>query len=79
MWYFLIKYSFDGVRPVCGPFSIKEDAWKAASEDAQSEFEIDKANEFNTDMMVYEDSGDILLVNHFADRDDTTEWIVFEI
>lgn len=29
--------------------------------------------------MTYEDCGEIVLVNHFADRDDTTEYMVFEL
>ena len=79
MFYYLVKYSFASVKPVCGPFKTKKDAWESALADAQNEFNIDKANEFNPDMMTYEDSGEIVLVNHFTDRDDTTEWIIFEI
>lgn len=80
MWLYLVKYSFDADKPVTGPFNTYDDAWIAALNDAQKEFNIDKnENDFDTDLIVYEDTGEIILVNHFADRDDTTEFIVFEL
>lgn len=80
MWLYLVKYSFDADKPVVGPFNTYDDAWIAALNDAQKEFNIDKnENDFDSDLIVYEDTGEIILVNHFADRDDTTEFIVFEL
>ena len=80
MWYYLVKYSFDADKPVAGPFNTYDDAWIAALNDAQKEFDIDKnENDFDSDLIVYEDTGEIILVNHFTDRDDTTEFIVFEL
>lgn len=80
MWYCLIKYSFDSEKPVLGPFATETEAWDVALSNANKEFDIDKnENEWDVDMMVYEDIGEIVLVNHFVDGDDTTEWIVFEI
>lgn len=79
MFYYLVRYSFDAEKPVFGPFDTEYNAWSAALADAENEHEIDKANEWDTDMMTYEDCGEIVLVNHFADRDDTTEYMVFEL
>lgn len=80
MWYYLVKYSFDADKPVFGPFEIYDDAWNAALTDAKNEFSIDQnENGWDSDMIVYEDAGEIVLVNHFTDRDDTTEFIVFEL
>lgn len=80
MWYYLVKYSFDADKPVFGPFDSYDNAWSSALADAKKEFNIDKnENGWDSDMIVYEDAGEIILVNHFADRDDTTEFIVFEI
>jgi hypothetical protein len=80
MWYYLVKYSFDADKTVFGPFETYDDAWEAALEDAQKEFDIDQnENEWDADMSEYEEYGEIVLVNHFTDRDDTTEWIVFEL
>lgn len=80
MWYYLIRYSFDADKPVFGPFNTEEDAWEAALTDAQKEFNIDQnENEWNSDISEYEEYGEIVLVNHFTDRDDTTEYIIFEI
>ena len=80
MWYYLIRYSFDAEKPVFGPFESQEDAWQAALDSAQKEFDIDRnENEWDSDMSEYEEYGEIVLVNHFYDRDDTTEYIIFEI
>lgn len=79
MFYYLVRYSFDAEKPVFGPFETEDEAWNAALADAEKEHEIDKANEWDTDMMVYENCREIVLVNHFTDRDDTTEYIVFEL
>lgn len=80
MWYYLIRYSFDSEKPVIGPFSIYKDAWAAALKSAQKEFDIDQnENEWDSDMSEYEDFGEIIITNHFTDRDDTTEYIVFEL
>lgn len=80
MWYYLIRYSFDAEKPVFGPFDTYEDTWEAALNSAQKEFNIDQnENEWNSDISEYEEYGEIVLVNHFTDRDDTTEYIIFEI
>ena len=80
MWYYLIKYSFDTDKPVVGPFSTYDDAWIAALNDAQKELNIDEnENGWDSDLITYEDAGEIILVNHFYDMDDTTEFIVFEL
>lgn len=80
MWYYLVRYSFDADKPVFGPFDTKEDAWDAALADAEREFDIDQnENEYDSDMSEYEEYGEIVLVNHFTDRDDTTEYLIFEL
>lgn len=79
MFYYLIRYSFDAEKPVVGPFQTEDEAWEAALIDAEKEHKIDKENEWDTDMMVYEDCREIVLVNYFSDRDDTTEYMVFEL
>jgi hypothetical protein len=80
MWYYLVRYSFDADKPVFGPFNTYEDAWEAALADAQKEFDIDQnENEYDSDMSEYEEYGEIVLVNHFDDRSDTTEYIIFEL
>lgn len=80
MWYYLVRYSFDADKPVFGPFDTYEDAWEAALADAQKEFDIDQnENEYDFDMSEYEEYGEIVLVNHFDDRSDTTEYILFEL
>ncbi len=80
MFYYLVRYSFDANKPVFGPFDTEEDAWKAALADAQKEFNIDQdENEYDSDMSEYEEHGEIILVNHFDDRSDTTEYILFEL
>ena len=80
MWYYLVRYSFDAEKPVFGPFESQEDVWQAALDSAQKEFDVDRnENEWDSDMSEYEEYGEIVLVNHFYDRDDTTEYIIFEI
>ena len=80
MWYYLVRYSFDADKPVFGPFNTEEEAWCAALADAQKEFDIDQnENEYDSDMSEYEEYREIILVNHFDDRDDTTEYLIFEI
>ncbi len=80
MWYYLIRYSFDSEKPVIGPFDTYEDAWEAALTSAQKEFDIDtNENEWDSDMSEYEDFGEIIITNHFTDKDDTTEYILFEL
>ena len=80
MFYYLVRYSFDATKPVFGPFKTESEAWEAALVDARKEFKIDEEeNEWNCDMSEYEDFGEIVLTNHFTDRDDTTEWLVFEM
>lgn len=80
MWYYLVRYSFDGDKPVFGPFGTEFDAWNAALKDARKELKIDgEENGWNCDMTEYETFGEIILTDHFSDRDDTTEWILFEL
>ena len=80
MWYYLVRYSFDADKPVFGPFNTEEEAWDAALAAAQKEFDIDQNESgWDSDMSEYEEYGEIILVNHFTDRDDTTEYLIFEI
>ena len=80
MWYYLVRYSFDPTKPVFGPFETETEAWEAALANARKEYKIDtEEDECNCDMSEYDDFGEIVLVNHFTDRDDTTEWLVFEL
>ena len=80
MWYYLVRYSFDADKPVFGPFNTEEEAWNAALDAAQKEFDIDQnENEWDSDMLEYKEHGEIVLVNHFSDRDDTTEYLIFEL
>ena len=80
MWYYLVRYSFDATKPVFGPFKTESEAWEAALADARKEFKIDEEeNEWNCDITEYEDIGAIVLTDQFTDREDTTEWLVFEM
>lgn len=80
MFYYLVRYSFDPTKPVFGPFETEFDAWEVALADARKEFKIaEEENEYDCDMTEYEDFGEIVLTDHFIDRDDTTEWLVFEL
>lgn len=80
MWYYLVRYSFDSDKPVFGPFNSYEDAWDAALAAAEKEFDIcQNENEWDSDMSEYEEYGEIVLVNHFTDKDDTTEYLIFKI
>ena len=80
MFYYLVRYSFDSSKPVFGPFKTEAEAWNAALADAKNECRISKEEDKrDCDMMEYEDFGEIVLVDHFTDRDDTTEYIVFEM
>ena len=80
MWYYLVRYSFDSTKPVFGPFETEFDAWEAALADARKEYKTDEEeNEWDCDMSEYDDCGEIILTDHFTDRDDTTEWFVFEL
>lgn len=80
MWYYLVRYSFDADKPVFGPFGSYLEAWEAALADAKREFDIDKnENGWEPDMAAHEEYGEIVIVNRFVDRDDTTEYLIFEI
>lgn len=80
MFYYLVRYSFDATKPVFGPFETESEAWEAALADARKELKIDeKECGWNCDMSEHEDCGEIVLTKHFTGRDDTTEWLVFEI
>ena len=80
MWYYLVRYSFDAEKPAFGPFNTEGEAWDAAIADAKKELNIaQNENEWDTEMSEYEEYGEIVLVDHFADRDDTTEYLIFEL
>lgn len=79
MFYYLIHYSFDPSKPVFGPFNTEDEAWEAALNDAKKEYAIDEENGRCNELKVDKDSGEIALINYFVDRDDVTEYLIFEI
>lgn len=80
MFYYLVRYSFATDKPVFGPFNTYEDAWVAALADAKKEFDIDKNESgWDAEMVVHEDYGEVILIDHFTNYTHTTAWILFEI
>ncbi len=80
MFYYVIWYSFDGDKPVSGPYSTFEECWQAMKENAQKEYTHDtEVMGYNTEMTEMEDAGEIKLVNYFSDRNDETVWMAVEI
>lgn len=80
MWYYMIKYSFDSDKPVCGPFNTEEEAYEKMQIAAQKEYDIDVNEcEFNTDIYVDSEAGEITITNYFETGKDITEFFTFEI
>lgn len=84
MWYFMIKYSFDSTKPIVGPFKTEEEAYEAMNESAQKEYEIDVnenscGNEWETELYVDSEAGEITITNNFGTHKDVTEFFTFKI
>lgn len=80
MWYFMIKYSFDSTKPIVGPFKTEEEAYAEMQKSAQKEYDIDvKENEWDTEIYVDSEVGEITIVNYFGTNKDVTEFFTFEI
>lgn len=80
MWYFMIKYSFDSTKPIIGPFKTEEEAYAAMQEYAQKEYDIDvDENEWDTEIYVDNEAGEITIVNYFGTNKDVTEFFIFKI
>ena len=80
MWYYLVKYSFDGDKPVNGPFTSEEEAWDAMKVAAKREYEIDtEENGWRTRLIENKTCGEIMIKNFFTTGIDVTEFILFEI
>ena len=80
MWYYMTKYSFDSSKPVFGPFETEEEAYEKMSVDAQKEYDIDvNENEWETDIYVDSEAGEITITNYFDKDKDITEFFTFEI
>lgn len=80
MWYYMMKYSFDSDKPVFGPFETEEEAYEKMQIAAQKEYSIDVNDcEFNTDIYVDSEAGEITITNYFETGNDITEFFTFEI
>lgn len=80
MWYYMTKYSFDSSKPVVGPFNTEEEAYEKMQFMAQKEYDIDvNENEWETELYVDSESGEITITNYFDDSKDVTEFFTFEI
>lgn len=80
MWYYMTKYSFDSSKPVVGPFQTEAEAYEKMQIAAQKEYDIDvNENEWDTEISVDSEAGEITLVNYFDTDKDVTEFFTFEI
>lgn len=79
MYYYLTTFNFDDEKSLYGPFSCYEAAWKAINEAADEEYRIDtEENGYDTQIDKQYEEGKIVLLNHFDDRDDKTEWFIID-
>lgn len=80
MWYYMTKYSFDSSKPVAGPFETEEEAYEKMQIAAMKEYDIDvNENEWEAEIYVDSEAGEITLVNYFGTNKDITEFFTFEI
>ena len=80
MWYYMTKYSFDSTKPIVGPFKTEEEAYTEMQKSAQKEYDIDvNENEWETEIYVDSEAGEITIVNYFGTNKDVTEFFTFEI
>ena len=80
MWYYMTKYSFDADKKIMGPFKTREEAWKEMEKVAINEYDIDVSeNEWDTELYVDNDAGEITIINYFTTGKDVTEFFIFEI
>lgn len=81
MYYYTINYSFDGDRPVKGPFKSYESCWDNMNRDAEKEYRIDTEEAgFNTIIEKDTETGTIVLRNLFEDyEDDITTWAIIDV
>ena len=80
MWYYMTKYSFDSSKPVAGPFKTQKEAYEKMQIVAMKEYDIDvNENEWQTEIYVDSEAGEITIVNYFGTNKDVTEFFTFEI
>lgn len=80
MWYYMTKYSFDSEKKIMGPFKTREEAWKEMEKAAINEYDIDVSeNEFDTELYVDNEAGEVTIINYFTTGKDVTEFFIFEI
>lgn len=84
MWYYMTKYSFDSSKPVVGPFETETEAYLNMLANAQREYEIDVnenacGNEWETELYVDSEAGEITITNNFGTHKDVTEFFTFKI
>ena len=84
MWYYMTKYSFDSSKPIVGPFATEEEAYEKMLADAQKEYNIDvnensNGDNWETELYVDSEAGEITIVNYFGTNKDVTEFFTFEI
>ncbi len=80
MWYYMTKYSFDSSKPIVGPFQTEAEAYEKMQTAAQKEYDIDaNENEWDTEIYIDSEAGEITIVNYFGTNKDVTEFFTFEI
>ena len=78
MFTLIVTYSFDP-EVVVYPFADEESAKAALRSNFENEKHIDmEENGYDSTASIEKDGCYAKIVNHFADRDDTTEWRVVE-
>lgn len=78
MFFYLERFSFNYNGHTIGPFETKNEAWDAALIKAYDTYEIDK-KEYgcnNVEIIIDEDYKEITIIDHYNERDTTTEFIV---
>jgi hypothetical protein len=76
----MTKYSFDSSKPVVGPFKTEAEAYEKMQTTAMKEYDIDvNENEWETEIYVDSEAGEITIVNYFGTNKDVTEFFTFEI
>jgi hypothetical protein len=76
----MTKYSFDSSKHVAGPFETEAEAYVAMQDSAQKEYNIDvNENEWETELYVDSEAGEITITNYFDTGNDVTEFFTFEI
>lgn len=79
MFYYLTTYSFDKEKPVCGPFTTRNEAWESMRKTAEIEQKESETYGHEVYLTFDERSGEITLDECGECGDTVTTWILFEI